>query len=463
MTTRTDSRPVTGREPGANPSRAFGILDELACYFDSPAEPINVHVELWLPGRIDAERLREAVTAMLAGQPRARARRAAGGWWRRGYTWEIPADADLDPVSTTSWRTEAELDSARARFMAAAPSVDHSPPFRLLLASGPGRDSLILNAHHVAFDGRSCLRLLRLLADEYSTREAQRPPRRADGGRPVPHARQPASHPSQPPSHANEPAPPGNRNRPSVRFPARIAPQHAAGRRPRRAPGYGFGLLGWPGVPSVPPPAGGEGPQVTVNDLLIAALIQTIMRWNAARHRRPRPVRISMPADARLPGGEDELGNVSRLCRVTADPPGSAGLTGVVASQTWRAKRQAGPKVDAALAAVAGMPLPASVKRRLVRLAVRWLGGLECDTSLLSNLGNMTDPPRFGRLTPTRIWFSTSAHMPRGLSVGAVTIEGRLQLCFRYRYALLDDDAGRDFATEYAEALSALAGTGTEI
>jgi len=48
--------------------------------------------------------------------------------------------------------------------------------------------------------------------------------------------------------------------------------------------------------------------------------------------------------------------------------------------------------------------------------------------------------------------------MPRGLSVGAISVGGRLQLCFRYRKALLDDVAGRAFAAEYAAVLSALAG-----
>jgi len=89
------------------------------------------------------------------------------------------------------------------------------------------------------------------------------------------------------------------------------------------------------------------------------------------------------------------------------------------------------------------------------------VGTIRCDTSLLSNLGNITDPPKFETLTPTRMWFSTSAHMPRGLSVGAVTVGGRLNLCFRYRNALLDAASGRDFAAEYAAALSALAAGGT--
>ncbi len=44
-------------------------MDELSCYFDSPAEPNNMHLELWLPGHLDESRLREAVAATLASQP----------------------------------------------------------------------------------------------------------------------------------------------------------------------------------------------------------------------------------------------------------------------------------------------------------------------------------------------------------------------------------------------------------
>ena len=128
--------PARDRQRQEQPG-AFSVVDELNCYFDSPAEPNNVHMEIWLPGHLDPEGLREATTAMLAGQPRARGRRAPGSAWQSGYTWEFPPQADLDPVSVTSWQAEAELDSARIRFLAAAPPLDRSPPFRLLLARGP--------------------------------------------------------------------------------------------------------------------------------------------------------------------------------------------------------------------------------------------------------------------------------------------------------------------------------------
>ena len=465
MTTRAGLRAAV---PPATPladAGAFGVVDELNCYFDSPAEPNNVHVEIWLPGHLDPDQLRAAVTAMLAGQPRAGVRRAGHRWWHSGYAWQFAPQADVDPVSAAAWQTEAGLGEVRARFLAAAPPLDRSPLFRLLLARGPGQDSLILNAHHAAFDGRSCLRLLRLIAEHYDAGPAG-PPQPPPGIEPLRGIEPP---PGIQPSPGTGP-PPGTgpwvrRFWPRAGHAVRIAPRHgdgrwqAGGRRLRRAPGYGFALLGWPGVPAVPQPD--HGPHVTVNDVLIAALIQAIARWNAAARRRPGRVRISMPVDARPPDRGGDLGNLSRLCTVAADPPGAAALTAVVAHQTSRAKQQPGPPVSPALAAAARAPVPTPVKRGAVRLALRGLGQLECDTSLLSNLGNVTDAPRFGALAPARMWFSTSTHMPVGLSVGAITAGGRLQLCFRYRRALLDEEAARDFAAGYAAALAELTGTET--
>jgi NRPS condensation-like uncharacterized protein len=449
----TVRRPRRAAPP--TPIRAFGVVDEVCCYFDSAAEPNNVHLEAWLPGHVDAERLREAVAAVLDAQPRARVRRAAAGSWRRGYAWEFPPRHDHDPVSVTSWRAEAELDSARAGFMAIAPPLDQSPPFRLLLASGPGLDSLIINAHHAAFDGRSCLLLLRLIADQYSGADTRPPPTDpAAADRPVP--------PEPRGGLPGGSAVPANRLGLSVRSVARIAPQHEKA----RAPGYGYRLLGWTNVPAAPRRA--NGPHLTVNDLLVAALIETIGEWNTARPRRwgaGRCIRISMPVDARAPGHGGELGNQSRLhtvsvpsSRVAADRD----LIAVVADQTRQGRLQPGPQLRPALAAAARAPLPTVVKRRLLRLGVRSLGWLVSDTSLVSNLGNITGPPRFGPLSPSRMWFSTSAHMPRGLSVGAITVEGRLQLCFRYRRALLDDAAAGQFVAAYAAALSSLAGVGPD-
>jgi hypothetical protein len=135
----------------------------------------------------------------------------------------------------------------------------------------------------------------------------------------------------------------------------------------------------------------------------------------------------------------------------------------VVSAQTQQAKRRPGRVVGGVQSALAKTPLPTPVKRRLLRAGVRCLGALTCDTSLLSNLGNVTDPPRFGHLAAERMWFSTFAHMPRGLSLGAITVGGKLQLCFRYRLALFDDAAAAEFAAIYADALAGLMDASAEV
>jgi NRPS condensation-like uncharacterized protein len=446
MTIRTVV-PLAARRDARRAASPFSVIDELNCYFDSVAEPNNVQLEVWLPGHLSPEKLRTATTAALADVPSARARRADGGWWRAGFAWEVPPQPDVDPVSVTGWQDDAQLDLARTRFLAAAPDLGHSPPFRLLLAQGPRWDAVILNAHHAAFDGRSCVQLLRLIADRYSGRQ---PPAPGPGDATVTVA--PSGGWAE--GHREGRGSPASGLPLPVRRAARIASQHAGARAGRDAPGYALRLLEWPGVPATPDLDGRS--RVTVNDVLIAALIVAIARWNTPRRRRPAPIRISMPIDTRPPGDAAPLGNLSRLCTVTVDPHHVADLAAAVASQTKAAKAAPGPAASPVLMMLARTRLPVRLKRSLVRLGLHTLGSIRCDSSLLSNLGNVTDPPTFGMLAPTRMWFSTSAHMPRGLSVGAITVGGRLQLCFRYRNALLDAAAGREFAAEYAMALSAL-------
>jgi hypothetical protein len=52
--------------------------------------------------------------------------------------------------------------------------------------------------------------------------------------------------------------------------------------------------------------------------------------------------------------------------------------------------------------------------------------------------------------------------MPRGLSVGAITLGGKLHLCLRYRHALFSEPAAARFADAYAAALSDITSLGVE-
>jgi NRPS condensation-like uncharacterized protein len=403
-----------------------------------------VHVEVRVPGNLDFRALRDATAAALAAQPRALVRRAPGAWWRR-YAWEVPGQPDCDPVTTAAWAGEDELARVRARFLSTAPSLRSSPPLRILLAAGPGEDRVILNAHHAALDGLSSLELLRSIAGHYPGGAAADPP----AGPVAPDA------PLQVPA-----APPGVGRGAAERAQQGRAARIAADREPGRAaglPGYGFVLL-----PGRPVPAGRHPGGGTVNDVLIAALVLAIARWNSAHGRPAGLIRITMPVNARPQGQAGAAGNLSRLTTVSVPAPSGgdlAGLVADVAAQTRPAKQQAGPQVDPASRALAAAWWPPAVKRGVLRLALRTAGPLLCDTSLVSNLG-VVGPPRFGAATATDMWFSTSAHMPRGLSVGAVTVGGRLHLCLRYRRALFSEPSAARFAGLYATALGNLTSQG---
>jgi hypothetical protein len=260
--------------------------------------------------------------------------------------------------------------------------------------------------------------------------------------------------------------PPRTRGRAALPYPvARIAPERERRDRPD---GYGLRLLPVPGIP--------RAPGATVNDTLIAALIATISRWNAAHRQGPGAktgaitgvkagaitgaIRITVPVNVRDPGQRGVTGNHSRIATVTADPRTAAGdLSALLAEVTRQtsALRQA-PRRRASAGTLGRAPgwCPVALKRLAVRFALRAIGPVVCDTCMLTNLGNVADPPWSGYHGPVRMALSGPAHMPRGLSVAALTADGQLRLGFRYRHALFDDAAAARFAAAFAATLAEL-------
>jgi NRPS condensation-like uncharacterized protein len=453
----TRQHPRIAPPPGSLPRTPFGVADELTCYFDVPAEPCTVHIEVQVREHVDPDALRLAAAGALAAHPRAIVRLAAAGWWQHRRYWEQTPMPDVEPVAVTTWADEEELGRERARFLGFSPPLDCSPPVRILLAAGPGEDRIILNGHHAALDGMSCLDLLGSISQHYQE---------AVGAGPAPVQVQPAPPPDRP---ARQSAPAAAASIPAARAPAGSRPLAALPRPAARIvpdlrgegtqrgsdrSGYGFRLLVLP-VPAIP--RSGQEPHPTVNDVLLTALIVAIARWNASHARPGGQIRITMPINTRPHGVSGAVGNLSRLAAITASVPadgqGLRPLLADVAAQTRWAKDHAGPQVDPVSRTLAVAPCPPAIKALMLRLALRAAGPLLCDTSLVSNLGSVADPPRFGHAPATGMWFSTYAHMPRGLSVGAVTIGGQLHLCLRYRRALFAETAASDFANAYTAAL----------
>jgi arabinofuranan 3-O-arabinosyltransferase len=433
--------------PGVTPGAAseplarwpFSTTDEMLCYFDTATEPVNVHLELRVPGWLDKPAFRIAAATAIMANPRAASRRARGSAVRRRYLWELPGRLDTDPVSFTTFTDEADLVRQRAAFIERSPSIDESPPVRLLVASGPDAEYVILNAHHAALDGHSCLELLREIGRHYrgvpADSTAQEGSLRRLAG-------------AEPGKTSLSAARPGLPRLRRAWRPARIAAQRGTER------GYGLHLILLPGVPVVREFATGD--RATLNEALITALIATVGRWNT-RHGRPaRLVRVTVPVNDRKKDELSSAGNHSRLVTIAAlaPQPGEELMPLLldVARQARRARQRPGPQLGASFRGLAAIWCPAVVKRWLVLTALRTAGPLVCDTVMLTNLGNVTDPPDFGVAGATMA-FSAQAQMPRGLCIGVITASSRLQIAFRYNHALLDQAAAESFAGLFVAVL----------
>ncbi len=92
----------------------FPVVDEVARHCLQEEEPETVHIEVHLPGRLDAGRLSAAFAQALRRHPRILMREAPGRWYRRRYEWELTAEPDVAVVGFPAPGRDA-LRDARTR------------------------------------------------------------------------------------------------------------------------------------------------------------------------------------------------------------------------------------------------------------------------------------------------------------------------------------------------------------
>ncbi|HVL99915.1 MAG TPA: condensation domain-containing protein [Egibacteraceae bacterium] len=419
---------------------SFNLVDEVVHLLDTPEEPWSVQLEVRVTGHLDEPRLRKAVDEALRRHPMARAREAASQRaWNRHY-WEIPLGVDVDPLQGS--QDDDDAASARARLHSTPISLATSPPLRVLLLRQREGDILMLTLHHAATDGFGALRLLQSIARAYAGDPDPLP--RVDllaardlmGG----HAAADAS------MKVHRYLALVERLRELVAPPARLA-RHQG----REIPGYGFHHVGL---------SAEETRRLadckhagTVNDRLVAALHLAVAAWNSRHRRACRRITVLVPSNLRPKDLRNEMvGNFALPARVTTTPrrrTSAAATLAAVTAQTTRKKRSGlGTSLLELLSWSWLMPL--RVKQALIdRLDQRFT-----DTVVLSNLGRITESPSFGDGGETvECWFSAPARMPAGLSIGAVTLNDRLHLAFRYRHPQFGPDAARCFAECYIAQL----------
>ncbi|HEX8771404.1 MAG TPA: condensation domain-containing protein, partial [Acidimicrobiales bacterium] len=437
---------MPGREKGVE-NLPFTPIDEAVHALDTESEPWTIQLELRVAGHLDEERLRKALRLALDHHPMARVRTVPARKGQRRHHWQTTPEPDLDPLVVTSLNGGLSLASLRAAFYSRPIALSESPPLRVRLVQNAGGDLLMMSINHSAFDGFGALRLLQSVARAYSGDIDPAP--RAD----LPEARD---------LDALVAADEGEREtrrrrvldklRDLVSPPARLAPEGGLDEA-----GYGFHQVTLtPDQTKALTEREGRG---TVNDVLIAALNLAVDAWNDGRGVDRRRVSILVPVNLRPPKWrEDVVTNMVLDARVATEPGDrkspQAALDAVVAESERIKKGGAAALMDV----LKGLPaVPRPVKDRLAGL-LHITGDRLVDTAVLSNLGQLGQVPSFGGDAgdSTEMWFSAPTRMPCGLSIGTVSVGGRLHLSFRYRHSLWSAAAAQRFADRYVAELDRL-------
>lgn len=445
----TERRHIVRREqaPNRRDRFAFTVLDDAVGALDNPLEPWSVQLEVGVTGRLDEPRLRVAIAAAMARHPMARARAVPARLSDRHGQWEITPTPNLDPLRVVDCPRLEDLDAARAELYSIAVPLTESPPLRLALAHRPQGDLLLLNVNHAAFDGFGAVRFLRSIARAYTGEADPEPAVDLDEARDI------ERHLAAPDRRTR-----AGRfkllgswlldvTRPTARFAADPTTADA---------GYGFCQISLPADLTLALTGG----SATVNDLLVGALHLAIAGWNAEHDAECDRVGVLVPVNLRPQAWRDDVATnlvlQARIVSTIDDRTHAKTLLRSVSAQSKRLKSGEGAALFELLRGWASWPVWA---KRLLSPALTATGNRLVDTAILSNLGKL-DAPDFGPDAGETMecWFSAPTRMPCGLSVGAVTLNKRLHLSFRYHRSLLSDEAARRFAHRFLVDLDRVAG-----
>lgn len=418
----------------------FTGVEELLFLLDSPAEPQNQRLEIELPGTLDPERLRAAVSDVAARHPILRARLRP---WRpsdRRLVWEVGEELDEDPVVYRKLETRDELLDARDELLSRPFDLHRSPPLRLGLLELEGRSHLLLVIHHTAVDGQALLTVLREYAAAYAGRPAYDATRRAPASA--------VSHESATLGHRMTAL--GRIAAGALRRPARVARDTAT----PAATGCHLG-----GVRLDPQRTGELNPKRLVpdagaTDVLLAAGVLAIDRWN--RDHGELGGRIALLHAVGLPAaeGRPQLSNSWMATVIAATPKQRRDPRDLIRWIARQRKRQQEDAQAAGLRAALGEGLPLPLWAKRAAAAIHPITGHRLvETAALTNMGRL-EPFDFGNgLRSDALWIDSAVRLPKGLFMGCAFHDGSLHVSLRSMRAQLGRDALQRLGERYLETL----------
>lgn len=442
-------------------------IESFMLALDGPASPANVEATLYLSGRVEPGLMRRAVRRAMDLHPitrcRLRSRSGKPVWFLGGAA---PAAGWFRSLDLRG----GDLEEFTGSQMSSPFHLKRECPLRVfLLRTGEERWTLLGVFHHAASDGVGAFRFLRTVLEAYA-----------------------ALHKKAPLHRTPDPFTPGERE-PLFRVPleafgdARFYGSIAHDWFTRlehlwRAPALRFHPTHAPpggkadvrvlerSLPAAGVLAAARSSGVTVNDLLLAALAETI-----ALHSPDGPsgsISIMMPINLRPAERRDEVvSNLVSSVSVAIDPAAVQDrrrLLQTISKQTRYLKEN---RVAFSMVLLSwGTSLQ---PRGLRQTLYRGFADAFAETAVLSNLGTLWPPRRpagsgtpleftpggevrAGEATLTGARFTPPVAMPVGVSIGAATYGGILTLGFRHYRHILTQARITRFADTLLERLQVL-------
>lgn len=382
----------------------------------------SVQLDARVGGRLDEARLRTALGVVLG-----------------------PVGGERDVLEVVACRDASTLEAARSRLHTLEIAAADRPPMHAVLAQQADGDVLMLNLNHAACDGFGALRVLRAIARAYVGDHD-------DGALDFLAA---ADLPVRP-AAGTTPAHQRLRKRAVERLRDALSqPTELAADEPGEDPGVGFRTFVLADVETRRLHA--VDPSRAGTNALIAALHLTIASWNRDHDAPGRRIGVLIAANLR-PGGwpQETIGNFSlneRVSTTRRERAGASAALKAVGAQVARTERaRTGVALIEALRRNGMLGLWA--KQSIVVLRPLTTNHI-VDAAMLCDLGAVDGAAWFGEDAGeiAELWFSTPSRSPLSVSVGAVTVAGRLHLTLRYPRCLFSADGARRFAESYAEQL----------
>ena len=259
-----------------------------------PGHPLEFFIECGVVGRLDEGRFRAAVAAAATRHPLLRSR---VGRVRSGPVW-LPPDRRPEvewhpgPTDRDPWRAiDITRESGCRVVVLAAPSA----------GSTPGGHRVVLVVQHACCDG---IAALEYLGDIWAAYAGLDPPSLTTADRPAAAVTAPASAPADPLAPSVAPAAPWRQALAFASFrPTPLARDTttAAAAAPAAATLPPYETIAFDRDEAERLRAASVAMDASLNDLLVAAAMRSITRWNEHTRGRGGNIRITMPVSLRPP------------------------------------------------------------------------------------------------------------------------------------------------------------------